>query len=407
MADTQIDIDDIFKDGVEVQPTEGDIALNSKLDTLYTHPFKVIGDGGVGKFFNIVTTDEYGSPEEVELELSPRVKISVVFIKNKNEINQIVLKKYRFTKKRGWIEDKTECIKISPVTFKKINGFINFLSSLDLNIIDERRIKLADDDLELDEETKQKIKTLLYKSDGHQMIEELLNNGAVTSKDIVNIGYRKEQLENFRCLLEEPSYLETYRNEKSITDSRPEIVWQYFLNDNSWIFGFGLDYRFLGILQKEAHIGTEDVAGKNAAIGDFILGCNDFTVLVELKRPDTPLFKNTKQLNRASTWTLSGELISSVSQILEQKAEWQLKSQTNIQGNFTDEGSLIKQKTIDPKSILIIGNRNQYEGEMLENHIKARTFELFRRDSRNIEIVTYDELYQRAKFIVEHSKTKK
>ena len=33
--------------------------------------------------------------------------------------------------------------------------------------------------------------------------------------------------------------------------------------------------------------------------------------------------------------------------------------------------------------------------------IKKKTFELFRRDSRNIEIITYDELYERAKFIAE------
>ena len=33
--------------------------------------------------------------------------------------------------------------------------------------------------------------------------------------------------------------------------------------------------------------------------------------------------------------------------------------------------------------------------------IKKKTFELYCRDSRNIKILTYDELYRRAKFIVE------
>ena len=37
----------------------------------------------------------------------------------------------------------------------------------------------------------------------------------------------------------------------------------------------------------------------------------------------------------------------------------------------------------------------------LEAKIKMKTFELYRRDSRNIDIVTYDELYERAQFIVE------
>ncbi len=32
--------------------------------------------------------------------------------------------------------------------------------------------------------------------------------------------------------------------------------------------------------------------------------------------------------------------------------------------------------------------------------IKQKTFELYRRDSRNVEILTYDELYERAYYIV-------
>lgn len=55
--------------------------------------------------------------------------------------------------------------------------------------------------------------------------------------------------------------------------------------------------------------------------------------------------------------------------------------------------------------ILIIGswdqvdNSNEPEGI---KEIKRRTFELKRRDSRNIEIITYDELYEQARFIVQN-----
>ena len=52
---------------------------------------------------------------------------------------------------------------------------------------------------------------------------------------------------------------------------------------------------------------------------------------------------------------------------------------------------------------LIIGSEKQFAGEQKEQQIKAKTFELYRRDSRNIEIITYDELFERAKFIVSHS----
>ena len=54
-------------------------------------------------------------------------------------------------------------------------------------------------------------------------------------------------------------------------------------------------------------------------------------------------------------------------------------------------------------TILIIGNSKKQIHEIrniTERELKSDTFELFRRDSRNVEIITYDELYERAKFIV-------
>jgi hypothetical protein len=56
---------------------------------------------------------------------------------------------------------------------------------------------------------------------------------------------------------------------------------------------------------------------------------------------------------------------------------------------------------VDPKAILIIGSDAAFnEDNDRERSIKYRTFELFRRDSRNIDILTFDELYERAEFIV-------
>lgn len=48
---------------------------------------------------------------------------------------------------------------------------------------------------------------------------------------------------------------------------------------------------------------------------------------------------------------------------------------------------------IQNELLIIVGEYNQ---ELAED-----TFELFRRNNRNIEIITYDELFERAKFIVE------
>ena len=133
------------------------------------------------------------------------------------------------------------------------------LIELDLARLDERRIALRENTgSSLDAETQAKMRLLLKQPDGVAIVDELLRNGSLTSRDLVNIGYRKSQLEVFGGLMGSPDNIETYRIEHGITSTQPEKIWQHFFRRNGWIFGFGLDYRFLGILQEEAHVFDEE-----------------------------------------------------------------------------------------------------------------------------------------------------
>lgn len=216
--------------------------------------------------------------------------------------------------------------------------------------------------------------------DKRESVLETLKNNVLTKQDLNILSGRKDGLELFKELFK-----------KDIKE--PE--WQLFFKRNSWIFGYGLDYRFLNILQREASVSSTDLDGKNEVKLDYLLGDKNFTVIVELKRPDTPLFEKDK--NRSESWKLSKDLTYAVSQILSQKAEWEIKAQTE---QFDENGNKIEQNTVDPKTILIIGNTNQFSGSTKTDLIKKKTFELYRRNSRNIEIITYDELLERAQFIV-------
>lgn len=131
-----------------------------------------------------------------------------------------------------------------------------------------------------------------------------------------------------------------------------------------------------------------------------MLGDKFFTTFIELKKPSTPLFGNEK--NRSNSWRLSNELIDSVSQILEHKASGLIRMDNPQYIN----GEPLKQKAYDSKVILIIGDWSELDksGSTQEINIKKKTFELFRRDSRNIEILTFDELFERACYIAEGKK---
>lgn len=53
---------------------------------------------------------------------------------------------------------------------------------------------------------------------------------------------------------------------------------------------------------------------------------------------------------------------------------------------------------VDPRSYLVVGNMS----ELVGNRDKVACFELYRRNVRSTEILTFDELYERAKCIVDN-----
>ncbi|MBL0078427.1 MAG: DUF4263 domain-containing protein [Bacteroidetes bacterium] len=168
------------------------------------------------------------------------------------------------------------------------------------------------------------------------------------------------------------------------------------------MFGYGLDYRYQEILQREVHLSDAELDGSNTVIGDYLLGDNFFTTFVELKKPSTPLFGKRESFKLLK---LSNDLIESVSQILEHKATGLIR----LDKQQFIKGEPVNQKAYDSRVILIIGDWKELENSSntLEKEIKKKTLELFRMDSRNVEILTFDELYERACFIAEGEKSKR
>lgn len=368
--------------------SEEDIILNSKLEHLYNNDF------GDGRFFKVIFSDE----NKTHIKLAARTCIKVVYLKEKDDIEGFEIIKLVSNKEK-------ERVKLSKFNLEQLTCFLEFIKELDFKTVNKRRISLADDELSiLDADTKVKITTLLSGEDGSDVVYELLDNGLITNQDLVNTGYRKSQLEIFDSLLNSNG-LANYKIKIGKPDTKDETAWQHFFQANEWIFGYGLDYRFQGILQKEFHASTSNAAGKEEVIADFLLGDKKFTTFVELKLPNTALFNKSK--NRSNCWSLSNSLIDAFSQILEQKASGQIKIETSkdlIDDNYEE----ITQHSYDSKTILLMGAWSQIENDPAGiKRIKEKTLELFRRDSRNIELVTYDELYERARFIVHNEKHSK
>lgn len=93
--------------------------------------------------------------------------------------------------------------------------------------------------------------------------------------------------------------------------------------------------------------------------------------------------------------SLSQELTDAVTQAQAYAYGWGLDSK-----NYNNAMELARRKllTIQPSAIVVIGRL----AEVAPDETKASTFELFRKSLHGTEVLTFDELFERAKFIVEH-----
>lgn len=363
-------------------PTEEKIIQNSREGVLYNHAF------GDGRFFQVVHRDEDG----FEVKLATKTMLKAVYLHEHDDLEGI-----KFIKLVHGQEKQQ--ISFSKFNLAQLKAFLQLLSEIDLKGVEERRLHLVDSG-PLSVETIQTFKAVTSTSEGAELVQQILTEGRITSTDLVNVGYRKQQLQLFHDFLNVEGALEHYRTTENLSEGvNGEKVWQHFLQKNPWILGYGLDYRYLSILQREFYASGADADGSGSVITDYLMGDKRFTVFVEVKRPDTPLFGNSKQ--RGNCWRLSSDLMDAVSQILEHKASGQIRIEQNELHD--EDGEVITQAGYDSKVILLIGSWSQLEvlgTNAKERKIKTKTLELFRRDSRNIEILTYDELYERAAHIV-------
>jgi hypothetical protein len=107
---------------------------------------------------------------------------------------------------------------------------------------------------------------------------------------------------------------------------------------------------------------------------------------------------------RSGCWAPSKELSGAVAQVQGTVATAVENLATKLQledkdGNPTGEEIYNYQ----PKSYLVVGSMSEFANEHGVNKDKLRSFELFRKNTTNPEIITFDELYERARFIVQNN----
>lgn len=257
----------------------------------------------------------------------------------------------------------------------------------------EFSIVKADEIINIPKDRKTFIERLLAENYGEEVWCELisLNPDLATKLSLARIQTNRSlALDTFRENLE--------------SNNADESFWQDFFSENDWIFGYGLNYQFLRSLNDQPDYGGRNFTGKGSQKGDFLLNTvadSQFTVLVEIKTPATYLLSYTKtdprrvKNQRNDVWLLSSDLLGAISQIQVNCRTWSIDSQRSENTRPLEKQNIF---TVEPKGILIIGNTK----ELVQDESIVSCFESFRRNTKNPEIITFDELYKRAEFIVKN-----
>lgn len=284
---------------------------------------------------------------------------------------------------------------------RKLFEFIKNITSVNLD--SSSSISITDENLNRIILSEIQAKRIIHEN--QELLSEILRS-EVTKEDIVAVGYQKKQLDVYEKLLSDSIYFDDLKVKKNATN---EGLWQKYFEKNPWIFGYGLGYVFLSGLDDkklEQVVQGHDVNSYGKRVDALMKtkGIISNLCFVEIKTHATQLL-DTKSY-RAGCWTLSKELAGAISQVQGTVASAieSLTDKINLKdslGNPTGEEIYSYQ----PKAYLVIGSMAEFSTENGVNKDKLRSFELLRKNIVSPEIITFDELYERARFIVVHNQS--
>lgn len=166
-----------------------------------------------------------------------------------------------------------------------------------------------------------------------------------------------------------------------------EEFWQNTLKQHSFVFSQLFSYPVI-IFKDKAYVGGKSIENQGGNFVDFLL-TNHLTMnsaLIEIKTPKTSLLG--KQY-RTNSYSISDELSGSIVQVAS------YKSSLLQEYNSLIRGASKTFEAFNPPAIVVIGNTNE-----LKDSEKRMSFELFRNGLKDVQVVTYDELFAKVETLV-------
>lgn len=258
------------------------------------------------------------------------------------------------------------------------------------------------------------VKLELHSSEVHDLLTQLNNRYSIFDKYGIKFGKHRFVLtpdnieEVIEQLLKDPTNLQKFKSlkrgdlekinvvtnisnleallkvwEKNKTNTS-ESFWQNIIREDSWMLSQVFSTPVV-LFRDQAYMGGKNIDNKGGSITDFLLKnkLTDHVLIVEVKTPETEILGSAYR----GTHSIGAELTGGTNQLLQQKDKLQKEFHTI---NSQSEESF---GVINPRCMLIAGNINKL------GKAEKDSFELFRRNSKDIEIITYDELFAKVEIL--------
>ena len=181
------------------------------------------------------------------------------------------------------------------------------------------------------------------------------------------------------------------RYEKLLASKGSEESWQKFFRTHPFVLKLAFGYPIVA-MGEQVSVGGGRFDGKGEKIADFtaMAALSGNLALVEIKKPGSRLLNSTPY--REGVYAPSRELTGSVAQVLDQKYQ--------LQTNFAVKKVQSRAWDVEAYAIqclVVIGSNPESDDE-------RKSFELFRRDLRQVLVITFDELLAKLKTILDFLK---
>lgn len=173
-------------------------------------------------------------------------------------------------------------------------------------------------------------------------------------------------------------------------DNDNEGFWQKLFEQHTWVLSQVCRQPLL-IIRGQAYVGGKNISNQDGNVVDFLYRNNvtDNATLVEIKTPATGLLAPREYRN--NTYRPSIELSGATQQLLTDRLSIIQEYESLTRGED------VTWRTFCPRLVLVVGNARQE----LTTSSKRQSFELYRTNLRDVDIVTFDELQGKVSLLID------